>query len=277
MDRLSVSASMLAALCGAIAAPANAWGPIGHRVSADLAERNISGHARAHVELILEGETLREGSTQPDEQRPNPDPFWQESAPWHYVTLPPGLTIEDLQHPPGGDAVTALEGFVATLRDPAAARADKARALRFVVHLVSDLHLPLHVGNGLDRGGNDFRVIWFGEPQTLHWVWDEGLINRKQLSSAEYAERLSARTQPVEVLAWWDARPETWLAESAALRERTYPVTGRDAGEGTVQSPVALSYEYEYEWTPAMELRLRQSGYRLAAYLDWVFREQPAS
>lgn len=254
------------------AAPAAAWGPIGHRVSADLAGRNISGHTRAEIELILGKEGLEEAATWPDEQRSNPGPFWQETAgAYHYVTLPTGRTVDMLEHPPEGDAITALEQFTGVLRDPAASREDKALALRFVVHIVADLHMPLHVGKEGDRGGNDFKVLWFEEPTNLHWVWDEGMILRQQLSYSEYAVRLERRTTPGEVIAWWDADPAIWIAESVELRDRLYPVTGGEQGLGTEGSPVMLSWQYQYDWMPSVELRLQQSGVRLAAYLDRVF------
>lgn len=268
------------ALCASVtfaAAPAGAWGPIGHRVSAELAERNISGRTRAHVEEILGREGLAEASTWPDEERSNPAPFWDEASPWHYVTLPPGTPAAQLQHPSEGDAVTALERFSATLRDPSASREDKASALRFVVHLVPDLHMPLHAGKPGDRGGNDVKVTWFGEAQNLHWVWDEGIINHQFLSYTEYADRLDRRTTPAEVVQWWDPRPVTWIDESTALRDRIYPVTGAEQGLGTVESPVLLSWDYEWQWRLSLEQRLQQAGVRLAAYLDWVFAENAGS
>ena len=224
---------------------------------------------------ILGTESLDDAATVPDEQRNNPDPFWQETAsPYHYVTLPRGKTASELEHPPAGDAVTALEHFTATLRDPTASRADKQLALRFIVHFVADLHMPLHVGYENDRGGNDFKVTWFGAPQNLHWVWDEGIIVRKELSATEYAEKLERRLNPADTLAWWNPDPLAWIQESADLRDRIYPPTDGKNGAGTEKSPVALSWQYEYDWTPAMELRLEQSGVRLAAYLDWVFADQ---
>lgn len=268
------------ALCAGLAvtaSPAAAWGPIGHRVSADLAERNISGRTRAHVEEILGTEGLPEAATWPDEQRSNPEPFWRETAsPYHYVTLPVGQKADQLEHPPEGDSVTALERFTAVLRDPAASREDKARALRFVVHIVADLHMPLHAGKPGDRGGNDVKVLWFNVPQNLHWVWDEGIINRQELSFSEYSDRLDQRTTPAEVLTWWDPRPATWIDESTALRDRLYPATGAAQGLGTVESPVVLSWDYDWQWRPSLEQRLQQSGVRVAAYLDWVFADQPA-
>ncbi len=268
-------ATSLALGFAVLASPANAWGPIGHRVSAEIAEDNISGKTRAEIEAILGHEGLPEASTWPDEQRSNPAEFWQETAsPFHYVTLPHGAAAEDLVHPPEGDAATALEQFTAVLRDDAASREEKALALRFIVHLVSDLHMPLHAGNGTDRGGNDFIVDWFDTQTNLHWVWDEGLILRQQLSYSEYADRLGSRIGPDEVLAWWDASPITWISESAELRDRIYPGVGEEFGMGTQESPAILRYRYHWEWMPSVEDRLAQSGIRLAAYLDWVFAEE---
>ena len=262
---------LVAFLGGAM--PARAWGPIGHRVSARIAEQNIDGATRARIELILGAETLREAANVPDEQRSNPAAFWQEQAgPWHYVTLPAGARAGDLAHPPEGDAATALAEFTGILRDPGAEQAEKARALRFVVHIVADLHQPLHVGNGSDRGGNDLFVLWDGVPRTLHHVWDESLIGHKQLSAAEYTERLTGRMTPADVIGWWETDPAAWMQESADLRERIYPASGGELGEGTADDPLRLSHwHYVYDWTPAMEQRLAQSGIRLAAYLDWVF------
>lgn len=255
-------------------APVAAWGPTGHRVTAEIAENNISGRTRAEIAAILGTEGLPEGSTWPDEQRSNPAPFWQEEAgPYHYVTLPEGRTIEELEHPPEGDALTALERFTATVRDETASREEKALALRFIIHIVSDLHMPLHAGNGTDRGGNDVIVNWFDETTNLHWVWDEGMILRQQLSYSEYTDRLERRIGPGEVLDWWDVDPDIWIAESTTLRDRIYPETGPEVGMGTRESPVIVRFQYHWTWMPSAEERLAQSGIRLAAYLDWVFAE----
>ena len=267
----------LLALSALAAAPAAAWGPVGHRITAQIAQDNVSGQTRARIAQILGHEELPEAATWPDEQRSNPDAFWQTTSyPWHFVTIPVGQAPEHLEHPSEGDAETALESFTAVLRDPAASPEDKARALRFVVHIVGDLHQPLHVGKPGDRGGNDVKVKWFDDPvvQNLHWVWDEGMIRRQELSFSEYAARLEARMTAEQVVAWWNIEPDTWMAESAALRDRIYPVPSERDGAGTPEAPFVMRYWYPYEWTPEMELRLQQSGIRTAAYLDWVFARE---
>ena len=256
------------------AAPVAAWGPTGHRIVAQIAQDNLSGQTRAHVEEILGREGLAEAATWPDEQKSNPAEFWRdEASPWHYITLKAEQKAKDLVHPLQGDAVTALEKFTQELRDPDTSPEERALALRFIVHLVGDLHQPLHAGKEGDRGGNDAMVQWFDDPvqRNLHWVWDEGMIDKQQISFTENADRLENRMTPQQVIQWWDPKPNDWINESIALRNRIYPMPSAEYGNGTVEAPFKLEYHYVYDWKPSMELRLEQAGIRLAAYLDWVF------
>jgi hypothetical protein len=249
-------------------APALAWGKTGHRVVAALADPQLSGLARAHIKEILGVESLDEAATWPDEMRADPSRFWQKTAtPWHYVTVD-GITYDHA--PPEGDAIEALDHFSAVLEDPKSSLADKQLALRFIVHLVGDLHQPLHVGKCCDRGGNDVKVSWFGKPTNLHAVWDSALVDDEQLSFTELAARLERHTSPEDVIRWWDVNPRDWASESAEYRDLLYPVPGKD---GDVPS---LSYDYVYKFTPLMEQRLKQAGVRLAAYLNAIYDEPHA-
>jgi len=255
--RLAIAAAAAASLLTVGAAPAYGWGRTGHRVIAAIADQNLSGLVRANVRAILGTESLDEAATWPDEMRSDPDPFWQKTAtPWHYVTI---AGHEYDVAPPEGDAITALRRFTAILRDPSASLKDRQLALRFVVHLVGDLHQPLHTGNGTDRGGNDVKVTFDGRPTNLHSVWDSGLVDEEQLSFSEYAARLERRTTPEQTLAWWDANPLDWVRESAAIRDTIYPKDPK------------LGWDYSYRMQPIVRQRLAQGGVRLAAYLDWVF------
>lgn len=251
-----------ASLC--LPSPAMAWGQIGHRVIGELAEERISGKTKAEIELILGEEDLAEASTWADEQRSNPAAFWQEEAgPYHYVTVPEGQTYAEVGPPPEGDALSALNRFAATVRDPSASREQKALALRFIIHIVGDVHQPLHAGNGDDRGGNDLKVMWFGAETNLHSVWDSRMIKGQALSYTEYTAWLGRQIEPAETIAWWEPNPEGWIGESTQIRDTIYP----EAGEGMP----ALGYGYQYEHLATAELRLQQGGVRLAAYLDWLF------
>jgi hypothetical protein len=253
---------ILALLCCALpAGPALAWGATGHRVTAAIADQYLSGVARANVRLLLGNESLAEAATWPDDMRSDPALFWQKTAsPWHYVTIPAGSTHAQAGAPPEGDAVTALARFAQVLRDPAASLQDKRLALRFTIHIIGDLHQPLHAGRPGDRGGNDVKVSWFGDPTNLHSVWDSGMIDSRQLSHSELAAWLVGGIAPEEVIAWSDAEPETWIAESVALRETVYPAAN-----------AKLSYGYAYQHKAELDGRLSRGGVRIAAYLNKVF------
>jgi hypothetical protein len=249
----------------ALPSPALAWGKTGHRVVAALADAQLSGLARAHGKELLGVESLAEAATWPDDMRSAPGQFWQKTAtPWHYVTLN-GIVYDHA--PPEGDALDALNRYRATLQDPNANIADKQLALRFIVHLVGDLHQPLHVGKCCDKGGNEVKVKWFGRDLNLHSVWDSALVEEEQLSFTELAAKLQRHTSNADVLAWWDINPRDWISESAQLRETVYPERNRK----DPKAPPELSYGYVYKYTPLMEQRLKQAGVRLAAYLNDIY------
>ena len=210
--------------------------------------------------------------------RSDPTPFWQKTTPpWHYVTLN-GFSYD--RAPPEGDALAALAHFRATLQDPKASLADKQLALRFIVHLVGDLHQPLHVGKCCDRGGNEVKVTWFGKATNLHAVWDSALVDDEQLSFSELADKLKRHMSAQQRIDWWDINPRDWVSESAQIRDSLYPPPVKaDAGKSkkkggkNVQAQPALSYAYVYKFTPVMEQRLSKAGVRLAAYLNAIYAE----
>jgi len=263
-----VAAAVTAAL---IPSPAFAWGKTGHRVVAALADAQLSGLTRAHVKELLGVETLDEAATWPDEMRSAPGQFWQKtSTPWHYVTLN-GVIYDHA--PSEGDALEALNKYTATLKDPNASLADKQLALRFVVHIVGDLHQPLHVGKCCDKGGNDVKVKWFGRDMNLHSVWDSALVDDEQLSFTELAAKLGRHTSNEDVIRWWDLNPRDWISESGQIRETIYPALPVAGAKGKNGKPAVpeLSYGYVFKFTPVMEQRLKQAGVRLAAYLNAVY------
>ena len=274
--------NVLAALTAAAAllpSPAFAWGKTGHRVVAAIADTQLSGLARAHVREILgPGESLDDAANWPDEMRSDPAVFWQKTAtPWHYVTLN-GITYDHA--PSEGAALQALDHFRVVLQDPKANLADKQLALRFIVHLVGDLHQPLHVGKCCDKGGNDVKVTFFGKPTNLHAVWDSALPDEEQLSYSELAAKLERHLSDRQLITWWDVNPRDWISESGELRDTLYPTAadmpkpkkGEKRKKGQQVLP-DLSYSYVYKFTPLMEQRLTQAGVRLAAYLNAIFAE----
>ena len=252
---------MALSLAGPAPQAAFAWGKIGHRVTGDIAERYLSEEARGEIAAILGVEDLAEASMWPDFMRASPEEYWQKTAnPFHYVTIPAGKTYAEVGAPPEGDAITALEGFRKTLLDAEASLEDRRLALRFTVHLIGDLHQPLHAGNGEDRGGNDYAVTFFGRPTNLHRVWDIFLIRDEELSFTEMAEWLDRRLTAEKVAEWSQTDPVVWATEGAAIRDTIYPGGDRE-----------IRWGYIFEHRATMRRRLTQAGVRIAAYLNEVF------
>jgi hypothetical protein len=233
-----------------------AWGNQGHRIAGALTEPLLQPAARDAVRELIGTQSLAEASTWADRMRGNASPFWQEQAgPYHYVTVPVGKRYSELKPPARGDAVTALAEFSAILRDPDASRVRKQLALRFSLHVIQDLHQPLHVGKGDDRGGNNVKVRVNGETSNLHRVWDSGILRHAGHSDREWVARLSPIDDSL-VSSWKDPDPKTWIAESAALRDEIYPATS-SLGDG-----------YLARYLPVVERRLQQSAVRAAAWIN---------
>ncbi|WP_109339192.1 S1/P1 nuclease [Saliniradius amylolyticus] len=241
---------------------ANAWGQTGHRITGAIAEQYLTSEAKAAIDRILGPEDLAEASTWPDEMRSHPSEFWQETAsPYHYVTVPEGKHYHQVGAPEQGDAYTALEGFSKTLQDEEASLEERQLALRFIVHIIGDLHQPLHAGNGTDRGGNDVKLSFFWENSNLHRVWDSGLIDRQQLSYSEWTSWLNRRITAEEVADWQSAPPLQWIEESTDIRDVIYPDSD------------AISWDYKFKHLPKVKMRLKQAGVRMAAYLNQLFAQ----
>lgn len=247
-----------------VSASASAYGPTGHRVIAELASRHLSPEAKAAVEAILGDEFMAEAATWPDEMRSNPSDFFRKVAGvYHYVNLPDGVTYEESEKNPAGDAVTALANFTAILKDENAAKEDKALALRFIIHIVGDLHQPLHAGRAEDRGGNRITVVWFEEMSNLHKVWDEDLIDHKGLSFTEWTNFLDRKIKPKHIKAWQQSGPTDWLGELISYRGDIYESSKKGI----------LSWDYVYKYTPLLKSQLSKGGIRLAGYLNEIFKK----
>lgn len=242
---------------------ANAWGKSGHRIVGELAENHMTETTIQAVEALLDGDKIAEVGTWADEMRSNPSDFWQKVSPkWHYVNVneiadfhPEHYSHEDDVK----DAYTGIRKAVDILKDPAASKEDKKFYLRFLIHLVADIHQPLHVGRAEDKGGNAIKVKFFWQETNLHRLWDSQLIEQEQLSYTEFAEFIDTNDRKL-VSKYLDSRPADWIKESFHQAQDVYQVGDKD-----------FSYNYVYKYMPVVKERLLQGGIRLAGLLNEVY------
>ena len=209
--------------------PAGAWGASGHRIVAMIAENHLSPRARQQIaELLGDDVSLASVANFADEIR-NSRP---DTKQFHFVDIP--LTenkydaARDCRSTEEGDCViAAIERFKQQLRDSSLSKGRRRFALKFLVHLVGDMHQPLHCAdNDNDRGGNDVKVVWFGESGkgiNLHSVWDRLIIEQAGLEDAEFAEALEEGLTPQRVQTIQAGTLIQWAEEAhLAARNRAY-------------------------------------------------------
>ncbi len=239
------------------------WGNIGHRVVGQIAEARLSPAALAKVYAITGKESLADLANWPDWIKS--DETWAHASVWHYVSIPDGQTYETIQRNPQGDIVQAIERFTNDLRDPNLSRQKKREAIAFLVHLMGDIHQPLHVGRVEDQGGNATKLTWFGVNTNLHEVWDEKLVEMEKMSYGDYVKFIDKK-DPAREAVWRNAPIATWMEESMAMRSLVYgniPPVVADVG-----LPKYWEYKYYYKVSGAMNERMLIAGVRLAALLE---------
>lgn len=278
MRRQIVAATVVAvALCSWDAL--QAWGGQGHRLVGLLAASHLSRVASENVKRLLDGQSIADVSSWADQQTTD----HVQTSYWHYLNIPPTAAgydrDRDCPSQPGtkagsrGDtwrdcAVDRITYFEQRTADLELDRADRATALKFLIHFIGDLHQPFHA-LGVGRGGNDVIVRVFGNsncgndperpplPCNLHSVWDSRLIARRDLSDRAYVavlEKLIAQkgwlSQPVGTPAQW--AEQSWALAKAAL----------------VANDTNIDEAYYKKYIGVIDERMALGGVRLAAVLN---------
>jgi nuclease S1 len=168
------------ALAGVPLQPAAGWGTVGHSVIAEIAQRHLSADTLRQVKMILGGEiSLASISNWADHVallRP-------ETVHWHFVNIPYDANayeaLRDCQQTARGDCIiNAIERSKAVVAYRTAAKPNRREALMFLLHLVGDIHQPLHCIDRNDAGASHLPVTFFDRPMSLHAVWDFGIIDK---------------------------------------------------------------------------------------------------
>ena len=245
----------------ACAPVALAWGELGHRLVGDLATAELSADARAEIVRLLATEaepTLAGVAIWADRLRDSDPARYKATAHWHSVDIAEhGCDYQPGRDCSGGCVVDAILAQTRILADRSRPRAERADALKFVVHFVGDIHQPLHGGYAADRGGNQYQIQYRDRGDNLHWLWDSLMLD--DIGQDRYLRKLAALPLAVSLPAIV-LPPDAagWARESCAIVRRPdfYPDSH------------TISDAYVARWRPLAEERLRLAGSRLAMLLN---------
>lgn len=237
-----------------------AWGQKGHDVTAYIAEQHLTPAARAAVESLLDGKSIVYWANWLDNashQRP-----LAYTKTWHYKNIDEGVRYEEAPANPAGDALTAIKSRIEILNDPNATAEERRLALKILIHVVGDLHMPLHMGHATDLGGNRIKVKFFNRDNNLHAVWDSSIPeSAHKWSYTEWQQQID-RANPADEAAIISGSVDDWAKETVAIASDVYAYFQPDCN---------ISYNEVARWTPTVEQQFLRGGLRLAHLLNSIF------
>ncbi len=247
-------------------AGAGAWGEEGHEVVALIAAQAMAPRTLAAVNALLATDAsglvahrdIASEAVWADRYRTS----HPETGDWHYIDNE--IRGAPLASP--GELLTKIDGFRAVLADRSAAAPARLQALQFLLHLIGDLHQPLHAADDHDRGGNDVVVVCDGfAPGSLHHYWDTVFVTRLGEDPRRIAARLLGGVDDAQRHAAAAGSPADWAQES--LRIATTQVYGALPAAG-IDGVHVLDGGYVQAATATAARRLTLAGLRLARVLD---------
>tara|TARA_R110000796_G_scaffold104102_1_gene213826 strand:- start:211130 stop:211906 length:777 start_codon:yes stop_codon:yes gene_type:complete len=235
------------------------WSKTGHRTTGEVAQRHLTRKAKKAIEKLLHGQSLALVSTFGDDIKA--DKKYKEFNAWHYVNFPADKKYTDVTPSEDGDIVVGIQKCIAIVKDDKSSEEDKIFYLKLLVHLIGDLHQPMHIGRLEDKGGNDIQLQWFGKGTNLHRLWDSNMIDDYGMSFTEIANTLPEISKSEEKKIQ-QGDVYDWVEESQDLANELYD---------SVEVGEKLGYEYGYKYWGMVETQLQKGGLRLAKVLNGIF------
>ena len=291
----SIVLAILGLTCGAASQSVWAWsGPV-HELICEMAFQQLSEGAKKQVRRLSAGDNapkeyrgFAKSCVWADEVRSETHRATNE---YHYTNVPRDASGYDyLRDCAAFDCVEqASVRYLRYLHNRTLQREQRAEALRFLGHFVSDLHQPLHFGFAEDRGGNDI-FVGFAEnarlKHRLHGVWDGEIPNRLGLIVKSRGRQkgrdlhVLAKNQVAAIteqqrMAWATPLVTDWASESfEAAKACAYRVDCNN-DEGFLLNPSTLTDAYWENAKPIALKRIRMASVRLAFYIELALSPEP--
>ena len=245
-----------------------AWGPKGHDVVAAIAENNLTKKTKKTLDKLLDGKSIVYYSSWMDNIQNSP--YWKngydKTKTWHYANVDQGMTYQTMPKNEKGDILTALNKLTQELSENYDNLTDSMKVdyVKMIIHMVGDLHCPMHAGRLSDRGGNSVKIKWFGQQTNLHSVFDSHMVeSTRKWGYQEWVAQLDRVDKKFKKAAS-QGTYEDWFNKTVDNAAKIYDYVERD-------NKKELSYQFVYDFSPMLEESLLLGGYRLAAVLNSIF------
>jgi hypothetical protein len=213
---------------------------------------------------------------------------------WHYINWPfkpQGEPANIVAAPPQSENILSALAHAERLMQSTASLERKAMSFAWLLHLVGDVHQPLHTVRLFsreypegDRGGNEIcvRAAPGSSPVNLHMLWDGWITSSgdtRELSAI--ASELRKRFPAARLRELASGYPKTWARESYEIATEVVYLNGSLRGTPKGQrkdcSEVAqakiLPAGYAAKGKEIAERRIALAGYRLASLLTQICRQ----
>jgi len=232
-----------------------AWGKKGHALVAEVAFTYLDENTKKVVLQYLDGMTIEEAANWMDTIKS--DHSYDYMKPYHYVNFDKGATVVELN---GDNIIYQLNETIKELQNKKnLSREEIKTKIKILFHLIGDLHQPLHVGYGSDKGGNTMQINYKDKGTNLHSFWDSGIIESKGitlqdcLNSNKFCKYKLRKIKKINVI--------NWSIESRNLLDQIYNTGGNKVNDEYVNKNAAL-----------IETQILKAGIRLASVLKEVFK-----
>ena len=258
--------------------PAMGWGSKGHRIIGLIAQELLSPEARAEIVTIMGSADLASFGLYLDDDKDRLEQHIPGSRAWHYDNIPICGTKSHSEYCPNGScASTQIARHRDILADAHESKARKQFAIWVLVHLIADIHQPLHAADHNDRGGNMIQVrLPWGRNTNFHEAWDTDFVQHafggknEKLVARELLLKFSSRKTD-----WQTGTIQAWMDESNQLaKSLAYgKIAGFRCDAGLKRMRIFLDQNYTDEATTVVEEQLAKAGYRLAYVLNLTLRK----
>ena len=231
-----------------------AWGKKGHAYVAEVAFSYLDENTKKTVLEYLNGTTIEDAANWMDNVRS--DHSYDYMKPFHYADFEKNEAVVEAS---GDNIIHELKTTIKELKNRKNLSKEEIKTkIQIIFHLIGDLHQPLHVGYGSDKGGNSLQLRYNDKGTNLHSLWDSGIIEKKEITLQDcmkepFSKKELRKINKINVL--------NWSKESRGFLDTVYNTGGNN-----------ITDEYATQNAILIESQIHKAGIRLAAVLTAIFK-----